>query len=80
MRRTGTITSVRLNSGYAFVRSPVDNQSRFIYAKDIEPVSDFDTLHEGQEVTFEPTGKLNTDPGAKNNGLRAVQVRLVESR
>lgn len=72
---TGVITQVRLNKGFAFVRGTEDRQSRFIYAKDVEPVSDFDTLHEGQAVTFEPSGTLNTDPKAKNNGLRAIKVR-----
>lgn len=75
-RMTGTITAVRLNNGYAFVRSDVDRQSRFIYAKDVIPPGAFDTMHEGQLVTFEPAGELNTAPDAKNNGLRAVKVQV----
>ena len=74
----GTITSVRLNKGFAFVRGVEDGLSRFIYAKDVEPVSAFDTLHEGQKVTFLPSGELNMCPGAKNNGLRAVKVHVCQ--
>jgi cold shock CspA family protein len=76
MRMEGTITKVRLNNGYAFVRSLEDNLPRFIFARDVEPVSAFDTLHEGQHVTFEPVGMLDTNPDAKHNGLRAVKVRI----
>ena len=75
-RMTGTITSVRLNKGFAFVRGVEDGHSRFIYAKDVEPISAFDTLHEGAKVTFEPSGHLNMQPDAKNNGLRAIKVRV----
>ena len=75
-RMIGTITIVRLNKGFAFARGLKDGQSRFIYARDVEPVSAFDTLHEGAKVTFVPSGVLNTDPEAKNNGLRAVRVRV----
>jgi len=74
-RMVGTITSVRLNKGFAFVRGVDDGFSRFVYAKDVEPVSAFDTMHEGQKVTFEPSGVLNLEPGAKNNGLRALKVQ-----
>lgn len=75
-RMTGTITAVRLNKGFAFVRSPEDGQSRFIYAKDVDPISDFDTLYEGRKVTFEPAGTLNQTSDAKNNGLRAIKVQV----
>jgi len=64
-----------LNNGYAFLRGP-DRLSLFIYAGDLDPPADFDILHEGQKVTFEPQGKLNKNPEAKNNGLRAVKVRI----
>lgn len=76
MRMFGTITVVRLNKGYAFVRGHDDGLPRFIYAKEVEPISAFDTLHEGQRVSFVSVGVLNTDPSAKNNGLRAEQVRV----
>lgn len=75
-RMTGVITQVRLSRGYAFVRGLNDNLSRFVYAKDVEPISAFDTMHEGQKVTFEPNGVLDTKPDAKNNGLRALKVRV----
>ncbi len=74
-RMIGVVTKVRLNKGYAFLRG-TDRMSRFIYSRDMEPVSDFDTLHEGQQVTFVPQGKLNENPKAKNNGLRAVKVQI----
>lgn len=73
-KRTGVITQVMLNKGFAFLRDVEDRQSRFIYARDVVPVAAFDTLHEGQQVTYEPVGKLDTSPGAKNNGLRAIKV------
>lgn len=74
-RMTGVITQVRLSKGFAFLRGTSDRMSRFVYAKDVEPISDFDTMHEGQQVSFEPAGVLNTTPDAKNNGLRAIKVR-----
>jgi cold shock CspA family protein len=75
-RMTGTITQVRLNRGFAFVRGVEDGQSRFIYSRDVVPVSSFDTLYEGRKVTFEPSGNLDMTPGSKNNGLRAVNVKV----
>lgn len=77
-RMTGTITQVRLNKGFAFVRSETDGLSRFVYAKDVEPMCDFDTLREGLGVTFVPTGTLDTRPNAKNNGLRGIKVQVIK--
>lgn len=74
-RMTGVVTQVRLSKGFAFVRGP-DRLSRFVYAKDVDPVCDFDLLHEGQQVSFEPGGVLNTKTDAKNNGLRALKVQV----
>ncbi len=76
-RMTGTITQARLNKGFAFARGE-DGLSRFVYARDVEPLCDFDLLHEGKGVTFEPAGKLDTRPNAKNNGLRAVKVQVIK--
>lgn len=71
-RMTGTVTQVLLSKGYAFVRGVDDGLSRFVYCKDVEPRSAFDTLHEGQHVTFVPgAAPLNN----RNNGLRAWDVR-----
>jgi len=75
-RMIGTITQVRLNKGFAFVRGEMDGQSRFIFARDVMPMSAFDTLYEGKKVTFEPVGKLDTRPDARNNGLRAIKVEV----
>lgn len=71
----GVITRVRLNQGYAFVRGVEDGLPRFFNAKDVIPVSAFDRMHEGQQVTFDPCGELDSRPDAKNNGLRAANVR-----
>lgn len=76
-RMSGTITQVRLNKGFAFVRGVEDGLSRFIYARDVNPISAFDRMHEGTHVTFQPSGNLDMTPGAKNNGLRAVNVEVV---
>lgn len=75
MRMTGTVTKVLLNKGFAFVRD-MQGMSRFVSVRDVVPVSAFDTMHEGQKVTFEPAGDLNTAADAKNNGLRAVKVQV----
>ncbi len=75
-RMIGVVIAVRLNQGFAFVRGTEDRLPRFICAKDLEPVAAFDTLHEGQKVTFEPAGVLNTAPNARHNGLRGLKVRV----
>jgi cold shock CspA family protein len=75
-RMTGTITKVRLNKGYAFVRGADDGLPRFVYARDVVPVSAFDMLYEGRKVTFEPWGTIDMRPEAPNNGLRALKVEI----
>lgn len=73
-RMVGVVTRVMLNNGYGFIRGLDDKLPRFFNIRDVQPSSDFDTMHEGQRVTFTPTGVLNTDPSAKNNGLKAIEV------
>ena len=75
MRMTGVVIKVRLNKGYAFIRGVDDGLSRFVHAREVNPPCAFDTLHEGQAVTFTPVGELNSDPDAANNGLRAEDVQ-----
>jgi len=69
----GVVTDVMLSKGFAFIRGS-DNLSRFVYCRDVVPTGAFDTLHEGQKVEFTPAGELNKTPGARNNGLRALEV------
>ena len=75
-RMTGVVVSVYLSKGFAFVRGLDDGLSRFVYAKEVQPISAFDTMHEGQKVSFVPSGELDSSPDAKNNGLRGLQVRI----
>lgn len=78
-RIKGTVTRVLLNKGFGFVRGTEDRLSRFMRACDVVPTSAFDTMHEGQSVTFISEGQLNNDPDAKNNGLRAVDVQIIDN-
>jgi len=64
----GTITRLRLNQGYCFIRDE-EGISRFAHARAfVDPVS-FDLAREGQAVEFTPV----IDP----KGLRAQHVRLL---
>ena len=72
---TGVVTRVFSAKGFAFVRGE-DRQQRFIFARSVVPVHDFDLLREGLAVSFVPVGTLNPDPRAKNNGLRAEDVKV----
>jgi cold shock CspA family protein len=67
-RMTGTVVRVLPNKGYAFVRGE-DRISRFAHAITFDPISSFDTLHQGQAVEFEPA----EDP----KGARAVNVKVL---
>ena len=76
MRMNGVIARVLLTKGFAFVRGE-DRLQRFLHSKDVTPVADFDTLYEGQAVTFIPVVKLDKSADAKNNGLKARDVQVV---
>ena len=68
----GVIIRVLPNKGYGFIRDEA-GRSRFMHAKEVIPAGTFDLMRDGMTVEFEPS---NT--GEKSDGLRALQVRLVE--
>jgi cold shock CspA family protein len=67
----GTITSIKKDRGFGFIRTD-DHVDRFFHANGC--VTPFETLQEGQRVGFEPF----TLPGARGEGLRARRVHLQE--
>jgi len=69
---TGTVVRVLLNKGYAFVRGD-DGVSRFAHAKDFVPQVSFDTLREGQGVSFTPI----EDSSFGGNSQRAVEIQCL---
>lgn len=68
----GTVVRVLPNKGYAFVRGE-DGVSRFAHARDFIPQIAFDTLREGQGVSFIPI----EDPQFGGNSQRAVEVQCL---
>ena len=71
---TGTIIRVFPNKGYAFVRGE-DGYTRFLHASQVVPERDFDTMHEGQQVEYEPADDPRVNRG---NGLRAKNARVIK--
>lgn len=68
----GTVIRCFPNKGYAFIRGE-DGYTRFLHATQVFPQQDFDTIHEGQGVEFEPDDDKRLNRG---NGLRAKNARL----
>ena len=73
MRETGVVIRIIHNRGFGFIRGENDNVSRFFNAKWVKPEIDFDTMHEGQRVTFVPDNN-----GRAGNGAQALEVRKVK--
>lgn len=61
-RIEGVVVRVKFTGGYAFVRALDSGADYFMHARDISPRTAFNTLFEGERVTFCPTetpdGKL----------------------
>lgn len=76
-RIVGVVHRIVADRGFAFLRGEEDKRQRFFNVRNVEPISDFDTLKVGQKVTFEPVGDPATDIRARNNGLKAGKVRCL---
>lgn len=63
----GTITAIKRTKGFGFIRGE-DGVDRFFHANGC--AYPFDSLQEGQKVTFEPYEQS----GGKDNGKRARSV------
>ena len=72
----GVVHRIVPDRGFAFLRDEGRRQ-RFFNVRNMEPISDFDTLKVGQKVSFEPVGNPATDLRARNNGLKAEKVRCL---
>ena len=57
-RMFGVVQRIMLNRGFAFVRGD-DRRQRFFHARNVKPVSAFDTMFVGQRVSFVPEGELD---------------------
>lgn len=64
---TGVVFSVILSKGFAFVRGEVDLIAYFAHAKEFQPKTAFDTLHEGQRVEFTP---VETEKGPRATAIK----------
>lgn len=71
----GTITRLIPNRGFGFIRGSEDGLPRFMHCKSVIPPSDFDTMREGQAVSFV---SVDTGHQERGGGLRAEEVRLVK--
>ena len=72
----GVVTKMVPTRGFGFVQGR-DNIIRFFHARNVVPISDYDVMEQGTNVTFEPVGEVNESEDAKNNGLRADKVCLL---
>jgi cold shock CspA family protein len=66
VRVQGVVIRLYPNKGFGFVRGQ-DHLSRFFHYSDAVPTSSFDTMREGQAVSFEPIETAK--------GPRAIQVK-----
>lgn len=71
-RMKGVIIRVLPNRGFGFIRDS-DGRSRFMHAQQVKPAGTFDMLREGMSVDFLPA-----DGGPKADGLRALDIRVVD--
>lgn len=75
-RMIGTVTRVFHRNGYAFLKGS-DGYTRFFNAADMMAIGDWDLIAEDLSLSFVPAGKFNNTEGAKNNGLKALSVRVL---
>jgi cold shock CspA family protein len=69
---TGVVIRVLLNKGYCFVRGN-DRVSRMLHVNDFIDAKEFDTIHEGSGVEFEPV-----NDGNRGNGARAIKAKRID--
>jgi cold shock CspA family protein len=67
----GTVIRVFLDKGYAFVRGS-DGLSRFLHASDLQEGENWDLVKVETHIEFDP------DKSDKGNGLKAVNVKLLD--
>lgn len=67
---TGTVTRIFLTKGYGFIMGE-DGQPYFLHATDCHASQQWEQIHGGMTVDFEPS-----QSGDKGNKLRAKDVRV----
>ena len=72
-RMIGTIITLMPNRGYGFVKGSEDRLSRFLHAKEVDPLEDFERLRVGSTVEFDPV-----EGGPAGNHLRAQNIKLIK--
>lgn len=70
----GTVIRMEYNKGFGFVRGAENNRAYFMHAKNFRVAGTFDTVKVGDTLEFTPT---NTGP--KADGLRAVEIEVVNA-
>ena len=70
---TGTVTRIFLTKGYGFVMGE-DGEPYFLHATDCHVDTQWERIHAGMTVEFEPSHS-----GDKGNKLRAKAVRVMRS-
>jgi cold shock CspA family protein len=78
-KMSGRVMRVFVQRGFGFVMGE-DGISRFLHAKDVKPRVAFDKMHEGQAVRFKSMDltKDGAEPASKGNGLRAVEIEVID--
>ena len=79
----GRVTRMEFDRGFGFIRGDEDRLPRFFHVKDMLIPTDFDVLvPQKTRVRFKPADlnrdALTTGAKAGGNGLRAMEVEVIE--
>lgn len=71
----GTVCVIKVDRGFGFIKDP-NGRDRFFNAKDLRNIA-FRDLQQGMRVEFTPYDVQGEN--LPNNGLRAQEVRVIDS-